>query len=98
MGEGIDTAYAGIDTVGKREVDDPINGAERNSRFGPIPSEGIESFPPAACQHHGQDFLHWPLPFSKESFETPLFALLITEILKNDSTDFPLFPTDFQSV
>jgi len=38
-----------MEAVGESEVDDPINGAERNSGFGSIPGEGIEPFPSAAC-------------------------------------------------
>jgi hypothetical protein len=49
LGEGIDAADARIETVGKGEVNDPINGTKRNSRFGSIPSERIEPFPSAAC-------------------------------------------------
>jgi hypothetical protein len=33
-------------------------------------------------------------PSPKESSEKPLFALLIAQITKNDSTDFSLFPID----
>jgi hypothetical protein len=32
--------------------------------------------------------------FAKESSEEPSFALLITQILKNDSIDFSLFSMD----
>jgi hypothetical protein len=48
LGEGKDTADARIEAVGEGEVNDPINGTERNSRFGSITSERIESFPSAA--------------------------------------------------
>jgi len=34
-------------------------------------------------------------PFSKESSEKPLFALLITQIAKNDFTDSSLFSVNF---
>jgi hypothetical protein len=37
-----------METVREGEVDDPINGTERNSGLGAIPGEGIESFPPAS--------------------------------------------------
>jgi len=49
LGEGKDSADAGIKTVGEGEVDNPINGTKRNSRFSSIPSERIESFPPTPC-------------------------------------------------
>jgi len=49
LGEGIDAADARIEAVGESEVNDPINGTERHSRFGSIPSEGIEPFPSAPC-------------------------------------------------
>jgi hypothetical protein len=38
-----------MEAVREGEVDDAINGTERNSGFGAIPSEGIEPFPPASC-------------------------------------------------
>jgi hypothetical protein len=48
LGEGKDTADARIEAVGEGKVNDPINSTERNSRFGSITSERIESFPSAA--------------------------------------------------
>jgi hypothetical protein len=48
LGEGIDTADSGIETVGKGEVNDPIDGAERNCGFSPVPGERIESLPSAS--------------------------------------------------
>jgi hypothetical protein len=47
LGEGIDTTYIRIETVGEGKVDDPINSAKGDSRFGPISGKGIEPFPPA---------------------------------------------------
>jgi hypothetical protein len=49
LGKGIDAADIRMETVGEGEVDDPIDGAKRNSGFGPIPGEGIEPLPPTPC-------------------------------------------------
>jgi hypothetical protein len=49
LGEGKDTAYFRVETVGEAKVDDPINSTKSDSRFGPISSKGIESFPSAPC-------------------------------------------------
>jgi hypothetical protein len=49
LGESVDSTEAGMKTIREGEVDDPINGAERNGRFGSIPGKGVESLPPAAC-------------------------------------------------
>jgi hypothetical protein len=49
LGEGIDAPNIRIDTIRKGEVDDPIDGTEGDSWFGPIPGEGIKPLTPPAC-------------------------------------------------
>ena len=55
-----DAAQAGVDAVGKRDVDDAVDAAEGHGRFGAVAGERIEAF---ACASGEQDseriFHHW---------------------------------------
>jgi hypothetical protein len=49
LGEDVNVADIRIETIGKGEVDESVNGTKRYRRFSPIPGEGIEPFSPTPC-------------------------------------------------
>jgi hypothetical protein len=49
LSESINPSDIRMEAVGKGEVDDPINRTKRDSRFGPIPGQGIEPLSATTC-------------------------------------------------
>ena len=50
--EDEDLANVGIDAVGEREVDDPIDSAERHGRLGAVARQGFEPASPTSREHN----------------------------------------------
>ena len=48
-------AQVGVDAVRQREVDDPVQPAERDRRLGPVPGQWLQPRPPAPGQDDRQD-------------------------------------------
>ena len=44
----VDAAQSRVQTVAEREVDDAVDSAERDRRFGPISRKGVKPLPDAA--------------------------------------------------
>ncbi len=57
--DGID---AGVDTVGKREINDAVLAAERNGGLCQLFGKGIQACTLTASQQHGDAFFHFFLP------------------------------------
>src|SRR5262245_27737571 len=53
-----DAAKVAVEAVGKREVDNAVQAAERDGRFGPVAGERLEACPFAARQDDRQHVLH----------------------------------------
>ena len=49
-----DLAKVGVDAVRQREIDDPVDAAERDRRLGTVPGQGLQTRSPAPGQHDGQ--------------------------------------------
>ena len=56
--EDVDPAQVGVDAVGERDVDDAVDAAEGNGRFGAVAGEGIEPFARTASQQDSQRVFH----------------------------------------
>ena len=50
-----DLAEVGVDAVGQREVDDPVDPAEGDGRLGPVARQGFQPGPPPPGQDDGQN-------------------------------------------
>ena len=53
-----DPAHAAVEAVREREVDDPVDAAERHGRLGPVARQRLQPRALAACQHDRQNILH----------------------------------------
>ena len=53
LGQNENAAHIGVDTVGKREIDDAIRAAEWHGRFGVVARQGVETFSSPSCQQNG---------------------------------------------
>jgi len=49
LGKDEDAAQFGVNAIGKRDIDDAVDAAEGDGRFGAIASERIESLAGASC-------------------------------------------------
>jgi hypothetical protein len=58
LGEHQDFANAAVEAVRQREVDNPVDAAERHGRLGAIAGEGFKARSFAAGQNHRQDVFH----------------------------------------
>ncbi len=58
LGEDVDATKIGINAIGKRDVDDAIDSAERDCRFGAIPSQRVQPFPRSSGQQDSKRVLH----------------------------------------
>ena len=57
--EDIDAAQAGVDAVGKRDVDDAVDAAEGNGWFGAVAGERIEALACASSEQDSERIFHW---------------------------------------
>ena len=67
--EHADGVYAGVDAVGKREINDTILSAKRNCRLGELLGQRVQTRALAACQDHCDHFFSHkisPLKISAE--------------------------------
>ena len=55
LGEHADLADAAVGQVGQREVDQPVETAERDGRFRPVRGQRAEAGSGAAGEHDAQD-------------------------------------------
>jgi hypothetical protein len=58
--ENVNAAQVGVDAVGEGDVDDAINAAESNGRFGAVTSQRVESFARSASQQDSEGVFHLP--------------------------------------
>ena len=58
LGENVNPAQVGVDAVRQGDVDDAVNAAEGNGRFGPVASQGIEPLARAASQEDSGGVFH----------------------------------------
>ena len=73
LGQDEDLADVAVDAVRQREVDDPIDPAERDGRLGPIARERLQPGPPAPGQDDRQDVSQHAMP--PLSFESSRLSL-----------------------
>lgn len=62
LGEDGEFAEVAVGAVGEDEVDDAVVAAEDDCWFGALFGEDGESVALAACEDHGEDFVHGPSP------------------------------------
>ena len=68
LGQHADSINAGVDAVGKREVDNTVLTAERYGRLSDLFGQHIQTAAAAACEQHGYAFffpIHVNSPFSQ---------------------------------
>jgi len=58
LGENEDAAQAGVDAVGKRDVDDAVDAAEDHGGFGAIASERVEALTGASSEQDSERIFH----------------------------------------
>src|SRR5208283_2910972 len=59
LGEDIDAAHAGIDAIGKGNVDDAVDAAEGHGGFGAVASERIKPFAGPSGEQDSERLFHW---------------------------------------
>ena len=63
LGKDEDAPQIGIDAIGERDIDDPVDPAEGNGWLGSVTGEGVESLARASGQQDSQRILHCSLRF-----------------------------------
>ena len=58
LGKDVNATKIGINAIGKRDVDDAIDSAERDCRFGAITSKRVQPFPRSSGQQDSKRVLH----------------------------------------